>query len=375
MTTTTGGSPANAVMLEQLSTIVGTGPRRAGDPSGAVAELLSSSGLVSLCLPARLGGGGAGLLTLVDAVESVATVDASVAWCLFITATAPWLLAHADTWAVEEVYVNPGARIAGALAPTGTAQRDGDDFVVNGRWAFGSGVSTCHWLAVHVRLVGEDDSAFALVPADAVAYREPWDGLGLWGTGSGAFGIEDARVPPHRMIRRLDGAASWDEEPFRLPFRATFAAAAAVLLGLAAGALHSFVELASAKTPTFGRRRLADDPRVQLLVSDLTGELLAARASLRASVQLLCKSVVEGKADDLLRAQLRVAVNHARRASIHVIDGVHGAAGSTAIDGSSIFARALRDVHTAGQHYLFSDEIGELAGSVILGNPADEARL
>ncbi|HEX3786520.1 MAG TPA: hypothetical protein VHW44_01555 [Pseudonocardiaceae bacterium] len=357
-------------VLADLAELVGPGPRYPGDLPPEVARLLSASRLTALCLPERLGGDGRGLIDLVDAIERVATVDASTAWVLFITATAPWLLAHADPAAVAEVYADPGTRIAGALAPTGTAaQRDGG-YLVTGRWAFGSGVGSCDWVAVHVRLAGGDGSAFALVPAAAVAYQEPWDGFGLRSTGSGAFGIEDEFVPAYRMVFQLDGSR-WPEPLFRLPFRTTFAAAAAVLLGVASRALTEFMMLATTKKPTFGRARLADQARVQALVAETSGALWAARAVLRESVGLL----TEHGPDDLLRARSRIAINQVRATCVEVVGRLHAAAGSAAVGDTSVFVRALRDVHTAAQHYLFSDEINELAGVVLLGGEFDEVRL
>jgi indole-3-acetate monooxygenase len=357
-----------AEMEDALGQLTANQPRHPGELPPEVADLLSGLGLTSLCLPRRLGGSGGELLDLVDAIERVAGVDASAAWVLFITATAPWLLAHASPDAVAEVYADPGTRVGGALAPTGEATPSGAGYLVSGRWAFGSGVSVCHWLAVHVR-VGAG-SAFALVPGDVVAYQEPWDGFGLRSTGSGAFGIEEEFVPAHRMVFGLD-SPRWPEPLFRLPFRVTFACAAAVLLGVGFSALDQFVVLAATKKPTFGRARLADQPRVQALVAECSGALWAARAALRESVSLIAAN----GAEPALRARLRVAINHVRATCVDVVGRVHAAAGSAAISDSSVFVRALQDVHTAAQHYLFSDEISELAGAVLLGGEVDEVRL
>jgi alkylation response protein AidB-like acyl-CoA dehydrogenase len=329
-----------------------------------VADLLSRSGLVDLCLPRRLGGGGGDLADLVTAVERVAAVDAATAWCLFIFGTAPWLFARAREDLVAEVFDRPGVLVAGALAPTGKLRRDGDGFTLDGRWAFGSGVSVCDWVAVHAVLVDapEPRSAFAVVPAKDIDFREPWDGLGLTASGSGAFGIRERFVPGHRLIAGMAGPPVWPEPPFRLSFRATFAACAAVLLGIAAEALETFIGYAGTKRPTFGRGVLAEQPAVQALVARCWGGLAAARA-------LLYQTVGEVACDDGPgpQARLRIAMNGVRATCLSIVNDLHFAAGGAAATHTDRFARLLRDAHTASQHYMFSDDVSSVAGAVLLG--------
>lgn len=350
---------------------------QAGDFPVDVADLLSRSGLTGLCLPRRLGGGGNRLSDLVAAVERVASADASTGWCLFIFGTAPWLFAHADDDLVAEVYEEPASRVAGALAPTGALRRSGEGFVLDGRWAFGSGVNACHWVAVHAVLTDAPAprSAFAVLPASEISYREPWDGLGLAASGSGVFGVSELFVPAHRLIPGLAGAPSWPDPPFRMAFRATFGACAAVLLGIASEMLGMFIEHAASKRPTYGRGLLAEQPHVHGLVAECWGTLASARALLYRAV-----GEVEGACDDGVpslrqQAELRIAMNTVRASCLSIVDRLHHAAGGSAALHDNRFARLLRDAHTATQHHMFSAEVTSLAGAVLLSQDVPEGQL
>jgi alkylation response protein AidB-like acyl-CoA dehydrogenase len=348
-----------------------------GDFPVEVAQVLSDSGLTALCLPRALGGRGGSLQDLVMAVEQVAAVDAATAWCTFIMGTAPWLLCRAAPELVNEVYPGPDSRIAGALAPTGTLSRRDGGFVLSGRWTFGSAVNACDWVAVHAILSDERErrSVFALVPTADLSYREPWDGMGLRASGSGAFGIADLPVPQHRLVASLSSPPNWPDPVFRVPFRATFAACAAVLLGIATEMLATFTDYAAHKRGTFGSGALSELSYVHSLVAECWGDLYGARALLHSTVRELEKACTDGAPTALQQAQLRIAMNAVRANCLSVVDRIHHAAGGSAAMDNSRFAQLLRDAHTASQHHMFSGAITALAGSVLLGATAPEGSL
>ncbi|WP_328847615.1 acyl-CoA dehydrogenase family protein [Streptomyces sp. NBC_00258] len=348
-----------------------------GDFPTDVADLLSGSGLTGLCLPRWLGGRGGRLSDLVGAVERIAAVDAATAWCLFIMGTAPWLLCHARPELVAEVYADPGTRVGGALAPTGVIRREGDGYVLKGRWAFGSGVNACDWVAVHAVFAQQSvtRSAFVLVPASGITYREPWDGLGLASSGSGVFGVDELAVPVHRVVPSLGGPPVWQDPPFRMSFRATFGACSAILVGIATEMLDAFTALSRSKRPTFGRGLLADQEYVQILVAESWGALQSARALLHRTVGLLEDACADGVPHPRQQAELRIAMNTVRASCLRVVDQLHLAAGGGAALRASRFAHLLRDAHTASQHAMFGTEVTALAGSVLLGRDVPEGQL
>jgi alkylation response protein AidB-like acyl-CoA dehydrogenase len=348
-----------------------------GDFPESAADLLSQSGLTALCLPRRFGGRGGGLSDLVTAVERVATVDGGTAWCLFLLGTAPWFLCRARPELVREVYARPDSRVAGALAPTGVARRHRDGYMVTGHWTFGSAVNACGWVAVHAMLADDATprSGFILVPVTEISYREVWDGLGMVSSGSGAFRIADLFVPEHRLIDSLSSAPTWPDPAFRVPFRATFAACAAVLLGIATDMLTSFIEYAKQKRPAYGHGVLAEYGNIKMLVAESWGQLHAARSLLYLTVGNLERACADGELGLMLEAELRIAMINVRESCLAVVDRLHLAAGGSAARSESRFARLLRDAHTASQHHMFSGTLQELAGSVLLGREVPDGQL
>lgn len=339
-----------------------------------VAELLSSSGLTSMCLPRRLGGGGMGLSALVRVVETVSAADASTGWCLFIYATAPWLLDGADVRLLRDVYAHPGVRVAGALAPAGVARPTTRGYLLSGIWAFGSGLSACDWVGANAWVEGSSrrSSAFFLIPVADVDHQLPWDGMGLQASGSGAFEIREVVVPSHRRVDHpASSSAAWPEASFRLSFRATFAAAAAVLLGVADEMLMEFTALAQRKTPTFAPDLLAQLPATCSIVSRTTSALGGARALLQETAAAAERACADGRTpSSRQQALLRSAINHVRRTCLDVVDRLHLASGGSGVDEGSRAGRLLRDAHTASQHHMFSAGIDELAGAALLGQAA-----
>ncbi|MFP2931423.1 hypothetical protein ACLESO_40800, partial [Pyxidicoccus sp. 3LG] len=67
------------------------------------------------------------------------------------------------------------------------------------------------------------------------------------------------------------------------------------------------------------------------------------------------------------RAELRLAMTHATRASARAVDRMYEAAGGTAVFRSSPLQRCFRDVHTLTQHANVAPATLELTGGLLLG--------
>jgi alkylation response protein AidB-like acyl-CoA dehydrogenase len=160
-----------------------------------------------------------------------------------------------------------------------------------------------------------------------------------------------------------------------VPFRATFAACAAVLVGIATEALAVFTDYVPTKRGAYGAGPLSQLPHVQSLVAECWGDLHGARALLHATVGELEDACQDGAPTPRQQAQLRIAMNTVRANCLRVVDRIHHAAGgSAAVDGSR-FAQLLRDAHTASQHHMFSEAITGLAGAVLVGETVPEGHL
>jgi alkylation response protein AidB-like acyl-CoA dehydrogenase len=207
-----------------------------------IATALRESGLTALCLPRSLGGGGQPVTTLVEVVEQVARVDAGTAWALFILGTSPWLASRAGDGLGRRIYDDPRRLVAGVLAPTGTAEPAGEHVRLSGRWAFASGCAASDVVLLMAR-AGTEGTRLFPVPREAVTIAAAWDGLGLGTSGSATISVDNVLIARADQID-LSAPPAWPEPSFAMPFKATFACAAVILLALAREALGYLIGLA-----------------------------------------------------------------------------------------------------------------------------------
>jgi len=111
---------------------------------------------------------------------------------------------------------------------------------------------------------------------------------------------------------------------------------------------------------------------MQSVIAEATVVLESARAYLYQTGFELWESAQAGRKDDaLLRARARLATSHASRASVHAVDLVHSAVGTTALFPSSPLERHFRDIHMAAAHVMVGQMTYEAAGRVELGLSPD----
>ena len=111
-----------------------------------------------ITVPEDLGGGGADIVTGLQAIEELSRADGSIGWSLManscaVTNAAGFLPASA----VDRMFADGPPIVAGMLAPRGTAVPSGDGFTISGSYQFGSGISHADWIGGGV-FVREDES-------------------------------------------------------------------------------------------------------------------------------------------------------------------------------------------------------------------------
>jgi alkylation response protein AidB-like acyl-CoA dehydrogenase len=217
----------------------------------------------------------------------------------------------------------------------------------------------------------------ALVPASEVEILDTWYVSGLRGTGSNDVVADEVFVPEERIYRLVGGTPKADGIVYRFPVFGLLAlGVASVAVGIACGAIDDLVDLATQKTPSGSRRRLADRAPVQMEVAQAQAELSAAEALMVNEVGLVWEEAEEGAQPDVeARARLRLAATHATRTAARVVDRMYDAGGGTSIYAASPLQRAFRDVHAATQHMVVAPATYELAGRVLLGVEADLSQL
>ena len=118
-----------------------------------------------------------------------------------------------------------------------------------------------------------------LVPVASATIRDTWHVLGLRGTGSHDFLVEDVFVPASHSYSKAGPALQPGPlyDP-RLSLTWLWTATVANAMGIARGAIDAFVELAASKATTMSATLLRDRPLVQARVAEAEAILSGARA-------------------------------------------------------------------------------------------------
>ncbi|TKW79796.1 MAG: hydrolase, partial [Bradyrhizobium icense] len=234
-----------------------------------LARSLARSGAFRMLVPREIGGLELPPDAALRAIEAAGAADASVGWCVMIGATTGLNAAYLPREVAREIFGSPETIAGGVFAPMGKAVRDGDDYVLNGRWQWASGSANCDWLLAGAIVFengaprklanGMADDRKLIFPAKQAVLNDTWHVTGLCGTGSGEMVVSELRVPARYTTSYLESAPSAAGALYAFPVFGLLALGiAAVALGNARAAIDDLVELAGAKQPLGSRRTLAE---------------------------------------------------------------------------------------------------------------------
>jgi alkylation response protein AidB-like acyl-CoA dehydrogenase len=337
--------------------------------------MVVDTGLLRQWVPTCYGGGGADVVTVLDAIEDLATHDGSTAWVAMIGTTTGLCASFLPPEWAETIYGDPRAMTGGYAMPAGTARRVEGGLVVDGHWQWGSGTHHCTWIGGGCR-VEDGTMPFVLMPAADVTLLDTWHVAGLKGTGSTDYVARDVFVPEGRWVNFLGGTPVVDEPLSRMPFLGLLAlGVCAVTLGLARRAQAELVALAAGKRPSGSARPLAERPVVQASVAQAEAAWRSARALVRETAAAAWMQACAGPLGPEHRRMLRLAAVNATWRAAEAVDRMYHAGGGSSIHEESALQRVFRDVHTATQHGMVAERIYEPLGRIALGLETDVTQL
>jgi alkylation response protein AidB-like acyl-CoA dehydrogenase len=212
-----------------------------------------------------------------------------------------------------------------------------------------------------------------LFPVEQATLLDNWNPIGLRGTASESYTVEDLFVPEEFTGTREDPTLRREPGPlYAFPQQTLYSVGiASVALGIARGMLDAFIDLALRKTPR-GTGRLADNAVIQAEVARAEARLGAARCYLIDTVTEIYRRADPSAPIDIPdRARARLAGSNAITSAVAVANRTFKAAGVDAIFPGSPFERRFRDIHTLSQQIQSRDGHYETVGQVILGNPPE----
>jgi alkylation response protein AidB-like acyl-CoA dehydrogenase len=360
--------------------------RRLTEP---VVEELHQARLFRMLYPHSVGGDEVEPAIYIDAVGELARADGSVGWCVSIANSTGLFAPYLELEAARTVFGPPRSTCAwgppndcrGIAVPGG--------YRVTGRWDFASGCRHASWMGAHGTVVEPDGSLRFnnlgrpalrtwLFPVEQANLLDNWNPIGLRGTASESYTVEDLFVPEEFTGTREDPTLRREPGPlYAFPQQTLYSVGiASVALGIARGMLDAFVELALRKTPR-GTGRLADNAVIQAEVARAEARLGAARCYLIDTVTEIYRRAGQmapthaAPIDIPDRARARLAGSNAITSAVTVANRTYKAAGVDAIFPGSPFERRFRDIHTLSQQIQSRDAHYETVGQVLLGNPPE----
>jgi alkylation response protein AidB-like acyl-CoA dehydrogenase len=343
-----------------------------------VVSSLVENGLYRALLPRSLGGAEAPLEIFMQMQEEVAKADASTAWCLGQCSVCAMTAAYLDPDPARAIFnVAPGILAWGAIANEVQVVPGG--YQATGRWDFASGLRQASWLGAHVRIIeadgtprrkpdGSPEIRTILFPVASATMYDVWDVIGLNGTGTDSYSVDNLFIPEKFAALRDEPTALREQGPlYRLTTNMVFGMGfAATSLGVARATLDAAIELARGKTPQ-GLKSMRENNAVQGTIGRTEASLRAARAYLYATAAEVWRDLVRG--DPLTEAHriaLRIAATWTIHQSASVVDTAYHMAGATAVFSANKFERRFRDMHAIAQQIQARDTHYEDAGKAIL---------
>ena len=205
-------------------------------------------------------------------------------------------------------------------------------------------------------------------PAASATMYDVWDVIGLSGTGTDSYSVDDLFIPEKFSALRDDFTALREKGPlygittytmFGLGF-------GAISLGVARATLDAAIELSRGKA-SVGLKAMRENNAVQGLIGRTEGNLRAARAYLYATAEEVWRDLTHtGNLSEAGRVALRLAATWTIHQSAAVVDAAYHMAGATAVFTANKFERRFRDMHAIAQQIQARDTHYEDVGRAIL---------
>ncbi len=351
-----------------------------------VVAALIENGLYRALLPKSTGGGEVAPEIFMQMLEEIAKADASTAWCLGQCCVCAMTAAYLDVDAAREIFGPADGILAwGAIAHEAHAVPGG--YRVTGRWDFASGSRQASWLGAHVPIVEADGSRrkkpdgapevrTILFPAASAVMYDVWDVIGLSGTGTNSYSVDNLFIPEKFAALRDDPAALREQGPlYKLTTYSAFGLGfAAISLGVARATLDAAIDLARGKA-SFGIKAMRENNAVQGVIGRTEGDLRAAHAYLYATAGGVWRDLTRtGELTNDHRTALRLASTWTIHRAAKVVDAAYRMAGATAVFSANPFERRFRDMHAIAQQIQARDTHYEDVGKALLSGGADAPR-
>jgi len=340
--------------------------------------------LPHILTPRVLGGAQLPWSEALRVAERMSSIDGSAGWCLMVAGVQNGSAgAFVTDRARDEIFQGTGyTNVAGQGIPRGQAWPVEGGYRIRGHWSYGSGIHHANWIHSGCILMDGDkpvksESGAPLVlivylRREDIELADNWEVMGLRGTGSFDYSVEDDHFVPEHMTHLhsksepergghqysvgIVGFTAWGHTSFAL--------------GVGRRALDELAAIALKKGGPFGL--LADAPSFQEKYARAEAKYRAVRALAYESWEAIDETLArEEPVSTQQLAVARLTNRYAHEVMSEICTFAYNGGGGIALRPSRL-QRCYRDLHAGLQHVFLCDELMQDCGKVLVGRaPAD----
>ena len=352
-----------------------------------VFNALHEKGFYHMMTPSALGGSELAWSDGLQVAEGLARIDGATGWCVMVAGAQHGSCGSLITDRGREEIFASGTNtiIAGQGIPRGLARKVDGGYMIKGDWSYASGDYHSNWIHSGCVLMeggqpklddhGGPTVIITYVPRDKIELKDNWDVIGLRGTGSYDYSIDEEYFVPDDLtyiysksdVERggfhyslgIVGFTAWGHTSFAL--------------GVGRHALDALAEISKAKAGPFGI--LADAASFQEKYARAEAQYRAARALVYSAWNDLDETLQnEEPATNEQLALIKLAFRFSHEVSAEVCAFAYNQGGGIALRASPL-QRCFRDMSAGLQHVLLSDQIMQDCGKVLLGHVPEGAKM
>ena len=329
---------------------------------------LEEAGFFTALVPEDLGGGGASIGQICDAIRIIGAACGSTALAAsmhsHIVAVAAWRWQNqgAPTDGLLKRIVGEKLKLVSSggsdwLKSAGTMEKVDGGYRLTARKAFASGSTVGNLLMTSAVYDDPTEGPTVLhfaapLKGEGVSIQSTWRTMGMRGTGSDDM-VFDGMFIPDAAIAGKRPQGQW-HMLFHVISKIAFALIYSAYVGVAEGARDRAVGLA---------KKRSQDPTLAQLVGEMENALLSARLAHRRMIEI-AETATPGPDTTSEAMQCRTLVG---QAAIDTVTKAMEVAGGAAFYRKTGLERAFRDVQAARFHPLQEKPQLDLAGRVALG--------
>ena len=353
-------------------------------PAGII-KAIADAGIFRMLLPREFGGDEVELAVAVAVTTEIARADASAGWQVLVGAGNQYFLGKlGETSMRAAMTAGDDVLVRGALAPKGQARPVPGGYRLTGRWPLASGSYAPAWIPAGFLILDENgprrlpdgrlDLRLAVLAPDQVTWFDTWDSVGLRGSQSQDFAVDDVFVA-QEWTGSFFADSSIDAPWFRLPPMPTAPLHAAVVVGALKGMVDDLGALAATKQPAFGPgTTLAEDPVFTSRFGERAADVdMLDVANHHVALRFMQLARAGGGPDPQEYQRLHAINARIHHAATEIANDLLGLAGSTALYLSSDLQRRWRDIRAAAAHVSASPGNYTALGASLSGAPARRA--